>query len=255
MSPRKQNSEMLTLDDARQIVLAEGLLSRSELIVQICWAFGIAGLLAWAILAGQATVWHLLVPMVAEYLVCIVTLPVLQLYYRNAHLKKESRACLRLIAAIVCGLAMACFVRSQMYERSFPAQFSSDWAVVWQWLTGYKMHWAIIAAAIHSSRNVVRSVRHLIRHGPPFMGPGLGCGMRIAIFFLAIVVVPAFGLLVVGVLNELGFGNLDIRNWISPAWIIWALLLTAELATLAMRRDLQQRLERAGKLPQFPGEV
>jgi hypothetical protein len=249
MSRRDYGGGTLTLEDARHIVLAEGVLSRRELIIQIVWALAIAGLLAWAIVAGQATFWHMLVPMFAEYLACIVVLPFLQVFYRNADLKKDSRSCLRLIAFIIAGLAIACFVRSRMFERSFFGQFSDDWAVVWNWVVGFKMHWAILAAGLHASMNVTRSVRHLVRHGPPYMGPGLGCGMRITVIILAVIVVPAFGMLILGVMNEFGLGKFDIRSWISPAWILWALLLTAELATLAMRCDLQRRLERAGKLP------
>jgi hypothetical protein len=56
---------------------------------------------------------------------------------------------------------------------------------------------------------------------------GLGCGMRVGIFFLGFFLVPFV------------VSGTKVTN----AWILWGLLLLAEVLTLWMHWDIQKRLK------------
>ncbi len=67
----------LTVDDARHLLKGEGgAITGAEFLLQIAAALVVAVLTARAIVVGEATVWHLLLPMVAQYIALIAALPI-----------------------------------------------------------------------------------------------------------------------------------------------------------------------------------
>ncbi len=72
----------LTVKDAVHLVKTEGgSLSRGQIAFRAATILIIAAFTARAIVIGQATAWHLFLPMVGEYLVLLVSLPVISLIH------------------------------------------------------------------------------------------------------------------------------------------------------------------------------
>ncbi len=248
--PGKILVNQLTVADAQHLFRVEGgAITRSDVIFQLVSICTVSGFLARAILLGQVTIWHLFLPMIAEYFAYLVALPVIQIFVRHPELKKVSWQCLRIIAIETGVVVVAGLVWPQMTGKGMTGQWSEGWTVARNWIVGSGMHWPILLAAIYSAVNVNRNVRKLIEVGPPFMGPGMGCAMRILVFFFAGVALPVFGMVFAGVLKDF-HPSLKISPDSMPVvWLVWSLLLISELCTLWMRWDIQNRLQRSGKLP------
>jgi hypothetical protein len=133
----------------------------------------------------------------------------------------------------------------------------SDLASQFQWrisqatdfVLGREVHWAILVAAFHAARGLWRNTRFLIANGPPFMGPGMGCGMRIAVLILAVILVPAFAIFGLAILQNIGVRWNPASDSIPFVWLIWGLYVSAELLTLWFLWDIQRKLISAGVDP------
>lgn len=237
----------LTKKDARQILKAEGgEITKQEFAIQVIWILGIAGSLAWAIIQGNATVWHLGLPMVAEYLVCLVLIPILSLLYPHPELRKESMKSAWLIAILIVVGSITIAYEARAEGTDLMTQFQFWIAVATDFIIGKQVHWAILIAAFHSARSLWRNVKFLIANGPPFLGPGMGCGMRIAVLILSVILVPAFGMLILSILSGFGFHWKPSSDSLPFVWLIWGLYVTAELLTLWFLWDIQSKLKSEG---------
>jgi hypothetical protein len=251
MSPQKRKrklskpGEALTEDEAKHILKSEGgVITFRELLIQIFWAALLSGSLAWAIYAGQATVWHLTLPLIAEYLACLVTVVVMNLFISNKDLGKESLACLRLLVILIVGGIVALYVSSIFHKTNFMDEINVRLDQAWSFVFDKQAHWAILVASLHSIRGVARNVFFLVKEGPPFLGPGMGCAMRIAILVLSVVIVPAFALLVLGILKDLGIRNIPHpKEWLSAVWLFWGLYTVAEFTTIWFLWDIQKKFK------------
>lgn len=247
-SKRKKGFDAkLTAQDARQILKAEGgEITLTELVIQLIWVLAIAGSLAWAIFKGQSTVWHLGLPMVAEYLVCVLFIPILNLFYRHPELKKETVKSIWLIAILAVCSFTALIFDARSNGNDLVSQFQLWITAATDFVIGKQAHWAILVAAIHAARGLLRNVRFLLANGPPFLGPGMGCGMRVAVLVLAVIIVPAFGMLILGILNDLGVRWKPSPDSFPLVWLIWGLYVTAEVLTLWFLWDIQSKLKSEG---------
>jgi hypothetical protein len=238
----------ITVREARIMLSSEGgELTVRELVVEVLWALVFSATLAWAIAVGKATLWHLLVPMAGELVVYLAAVPFLSLFFRHPELRKVSFQCLRSVAIYLAVVVVTIIVRSRLASVSFVDQWNTDMTLVWNWIFTTHMQWPILVAALHMIRNTTRSAQHLISHGPPFLGPGMGCGMRIAVLILAAVIVPAFGMVILSMLQDVGW-KLDkhVSTTTALAWALWACLLIAELCLLWFRWDIQNKLRKRG---------
>lgn len=245
--PKSGFDAKLTASEAQHILKAEGgEISARELIIQAVWILLISAALAWAIIKGNATAWHLGLPMIGEYLVCLLLIPILSLFYRHPELKKETMKCIiLLLILIVIGLyAIAVDARSK--SNDFVTHFNLWMAKVTDFVIGKEVHWAILIAAFHSARGLWRNVIFLVKNGPPFLGPGMGCGMRVAVLVLALIIVPAFAMFGLGILHDVGVRWKPSADWIKPVWLIWGLYVVAELMTLWFLWDIQSKLKAEG---------
>lgn len=248
-SRKSSFSREFTAAEANLILRAEGgQLTVRELVLQVLWTLALGVSLAWAIVAGNATVWHLAVPLVGEYLALLIALPLFSLFFRHPELAKESRKCYLFLGLTIGGVVVATGVRAHRGGHAFGDQLVGDSRMLFDWIVGSQMHWPLLVAIVHALRNLFKNVRFLVKHGPPFMGPGLGCAMRIVVIVFAVVLIPAAFLLIVSWLKDFGFQINPSPEWFSPVWILFGLLLTAELATLWFLWDVQSKLKAEGKL-------
>jgi hypothetical protein len=239
--------EKLTASEAQHILKAEGgEITLRELIIQVVWTLAISAALAWAIIKGNATAWHLGLPMVAEYLACVLLIPILNLFYRHAELRKETMKCLILIVILLMIGLSALTVDARAKGNDIVSHFNLWMAKITDFVIGKEVHWAILIAAFHSARGLWRNVIFLMKNGPPFLGPGMGCGMRVAVLVLALIIVPAFAMFGLGILQDVGVRWKPSAEWIKPVWLIWGLYVIAELLTLWFLWDIQSKLKAEG---------
>lgn len=220
----------LTVRDAAHLVKTEGgSLSTGQIAVRLSVLVLVAAFTARAIVLGHATVWHLFLPLVAEYLVLLLSLPVLTFFVRDGELRKEARKSLLWLLTIA-GIA-ALWIASRAIDDGtpWPVQARIEAARLLHWITGHQMHWPILGAAAGMALGMPGRVAAYHRHGPPFMAVGLGCAMR--------VVVPLLGCFLVPVVAS---GKIPL------VWTIWTILVLAELGALWMHWDMQRRLARRG---------
>lgn len=219
----------LSVADARHLLQTEGgELDASQIVVQVIQITAVAGACAYAIWVGEATAWHLALPMVGEYLILLAIMPVLYMILRHEAMRKDTIGTLRLWAffAVIIGGSIA----YQSYRTGNPwlEQFQLDIQQTWAWITDHHMHWAILFAMAGVLLGLPGRIRNLYEYGPPFVAVGFGCGMRIAVFFLGCFLLPFV------------VSGTQVRN----AWILWALLLIAEILALGMHLDIQRRLKK-----------
>lgn len=219
----------LSVADARHLLQTEGgELDASQIVMQVIQIAAVAAACAYAIWVGEATAWHLVLPMVGEYLILLAILPVLYLFLRHQAMRKDTIATLRLWAffAVIIGGSIA--YQSYRTGTSWLEQFQLNLQQTWAWITDHHMHWAMLFAMAGVLLGLPGRIRNLYEYGPPFVAVGLGCGMRIAVFFLGCFLLP---FVVAG-------------TQVSNAWILWALLLVAEILALGMHLDIQRRLKK-----------
>jgi hypothetical protein len=237
----------LTVGGAKHILHAEGgELTLRKLIIEIVWSVAFAASLGYAILVGQAGLAHLLVPMVGEYLAYIAALPILHLIFRQPDMRTPAWQCIRLWLGMLIVTPIVVYLRAYWCGSDARAQLTQD--VLWlrSWIVEAHIHWPILVASLQAIRNLVHSTLHLVQHGPPFLGPGLGCAMRIGVLVLGVVIVPAFGMFLLGWLDQFGFRWKPTWNSQLPVWVLWALLIVSDFAALYFRWDVQQTLKRKG---------
>jgi hypothetical protein len=219
----------LSVKDARHILQTEGgELDASQIAIQVIQTIIVAGACAYAIWVGQATVWHLALPMVGEYIVLLAVLPIIYLFLRHEAMKKDTIGTLRLwaIFAIIIGVSVA--VQSRKTGNPWTTQFQLDVQESWAWITDHHMHWAILFAMAGILLGLPGRIRNLYTYGPPFVPVGLGCGMRLGILFLGFFLLP---FIVSGTAT-------------TNAWILLGLLVLADVLTLWMHLDIQRRLRK-----------
>ncbi|MEQ1840675.1 MAG: hypothetical protein ABL994_09715, partial [Verrucomicrobiales bacterium] len=91
----------LTLKDAVPLVKTEGgSLSKGQIAFRVATILVVAAFTARAIVVGQATAWHLFLPMVGEYLVLLVSIPLISLILHDPALRKDARRSLYWILAL-----------------------------------------------------------------------------------------------------------------------------------------------------------
>jgi hypothetical protein len=216
----------LTVEDARHILHIEGgELTRSEIVVRLISLIAISALSARAIVIGNATVWHLALPMVAQYFAIILSIPVLYGMLRHPELRKDAISSVRLWIGIVVAMAIATAVRSFVLGAPWQEQAARDGASVWEWITAAEMHWPILLAFCGEVAAMPARARNVAEHGPPFVSINLGCAMRFVVLMLGCFVLPW-----------------AIANVERMAWFLWGMILLAEILALWMHWSIQRRL-------------
>jgi hypothetical protein len=230
--PNKLLVNDLTVGDARHLIATEGgPLNASQLVVRGISIAVVAGACAYAIWAGHATVWHLALPMVGEYLVLLAAMPLLYLVWRHPAMRKDVVGAVRLWAILLVAGVIALAVQSHRSGRPWSEQLSLDVNIAWNWIRDHRIHWAILAAMAGMLLELPGRLANLKKYGPPFSAVGLGCGMRIAVLVLACFLLPFV------------MSGTATRN----AWILLGLLVLAEVLTIVMHLDIQRRLAKFDK--------
>jgi hypothetical protein len=207
----------LTVGDARHLLKTEGgKLDASQIAIRLVSTAAVAIGCAYAIWAGHATVWHLALPMVAEYCVLLVAL------------RKDAVGAVRLLAILTIAAVIAVAVRSHQTGELWRVQLSADWQTAWNWVWDHKIVWAIVAAMAGVLLELPGRLVNFKKYGPPFSPIGLGCGMRVAVLFLGVFLLPIVA------------SGTALRN----AWILLGLLVLADILALLMHLDIQRRLEK-----------
>lgn len=245
----------LTVGEARHLYLtAGGARTKRQIAIQIAVALVVSGLLLNGIWTGKVTIWHVTLPMIGEYLAYLLSLPLLALAVRHPELTKPAWQCARLMGTFLAIGVGATIYRADQTGLPWLECLKSDTNWIADWLVQSGVHWPIAIAALYSAFNARENVQKLQQFGPPFLGAGMGCAMRLLVFFLALVLVPALGLILMPILDMIP----SFRSWansLHPDWatvwtyLIWAILLAAELTTVWFHWDIQQRLAKAGLLP------
>ncbi|HMP07317.1 MAG TPA: hypothetical protein PJ982_13270 [Lacipirellulaceae bacterium] len=226
----------LTVAEARHLLQNEGgELTPTDIVLHSATALIVAAFTARALWIGQATAWHLALPMVAQYLVLLAVIPVAQLFVRNPALNRDVFGSLCLWVMLAAAVAVAALVRARSHQTDWQAQLARDAELLRAWIVDAHMHWAILAAALGTLLELPGRLRNLRKFGPPFVGVSLGCGMRVAVLVLGCFLIPVLAS--------------DPRRM---AWGLWAALLLAEGLALAMHWDVQQRLQKLDRAARQP---
>jgi hypothetical protein len=219
----------LTVADARHLLKNEGgPLDPVSVAYRLTSILVVAGFTGWALWRGTATVWHLALPSVAEYLALLLVLPVVYLLPGMKELRKDAVLSVIWIVGMVVAAAVATRIRSLQAGTPWQAQIISDASLIRQWIAEAHMHWPMAAAAGGVLLELPHRIANLKRYGPPFYAVGLGCGMRLVVLLLGFFLLPV-----------LMSGSLA-----RAAWILWALLLASEVLAIWMHWDIQHRLRR-----------
>jgi hypothetical protein len=219
----------LSVADARHLLACEGgEVTRFEFAMRLISAVAVAILTARAIVVGHATAWHLALPMVAQWLALVLAVPFIYLAVRHPDLRNDAIFYVRLWAVLAATFAVVIAVRGWLDARPFHAQLAADAGLVWHWIADAHMRWPIAIAFVAQLVDLSGHVRNLHVHGPPFSGISLGCGMRAVVLMFGCALLPWI----------IGGGS-------NMAWVLWWMLLIAELLTLWMLVDLQHKLRAA----------
>lgn len=226
--PDKMLLNDLSVKDARHLIGSEGELDPSQIAIRIVSIVVVATTSAYAIWSGKATAWHLALPMVAEYFALLVGVIVAFVIVRHPAMRKDALSGFILLNGIAIYVAVTTIWRAHTRGATWQSQLESDALEVWKWISDYHMQWPMLAAVVAAALDLPYRVGNLLRLGPPFVAVGLGCGMRIAVLFLGLFLLP---FVVSG-------------NKVSNAWILWALIFGAEILALWMHWDIQGRLQK-----------
>jgi len=218
----------LTVEDAGHLLACEGgELSKAQVAFELVSVVAVAATTAWAISAGHATVWHLALPMIAQWLALVLAIPFVYLAVRHPDLRKDAGFYLRLWGGIAVTLALVTAVRCWLHAHAFHAQLADDVRLTWRWIADAHMQWPILIAFVAQLVAIQGHVRNLYVHGPPFSGISLGCGMRFVVLMFGCFLLPWI-----------------IGSGANMAWVLWWMLLIAELLTLCMLLDLQRQVRK-----------
>jgi hypothetical protein len=223
----------LTVADARHLVNCEGgELTAGDLAIELITTAIVSGTIARAILVGDATAWHLFLPMLAQYFALLLVLPVIFLFIRHPGMRKDAVGAVRLLGGLLVIGAIALGIQS--YRTGVPWRTLLDdyLAQAYRWVIDAHMHWPILAAVAAILWQIPRRVRNLYVHGPPFYGVSLGCAMRFIIPLLGCALLPFIA-----------------SGEIPAVWVLWAVIVLADVLALWMHWDLQTRLRKLDGQP------
>ncbi|HYO26109.1 MAG TPA: hypothetical protein VEQ85_14295, partial [Lacipirellulaceae bacterium] len=216
----------LTVGEARHLINTEGgELTGPEVVAAIFSALVVSGFTARAIAVGNASAWHLVLPMVAQYVALLLAMPWVYLIVRHPAMRRDAVGGLQVIVGLPVVLAIVLAVRSHDAGAPWRDQLAADASALARWITDAQMHWPMLLAVAGILLALPGRVRALYLFGPPFSAVNLGCGMRVVVLLLGAAILPwAMG------------------NRTRMAWTLWAMLLAAELLALWMHWDVQKAL-------------
>ena len=221
----------LTIADAQHLLRNEGgEMTVLQTVQRLMVVLVVAYFSARAIYLGEATATHLMLPMLGEYLVLLLTLPLLYAVMRHPAMRKDARSSVVLWIFFTLGFGLWVCFQMRKSGLAWPAQAGAELRRFWDWIVSHQMHWPMLGAAAGMLVGLPNRVRLLLKHGPPFTPVGLGCGMRIALLVLGAFVLP----FLLGSSERL-------------TWGLWTLLVLAEIVTLVMLWDIQRRLKKRGR--------
>ncbi|MDZ4657708.1 MAG: hypothetical protein SH868_09055 [Bythopirellula sp.] len=219
----------LSIADARHLIRTEGgEIAPTQIVIQTLSIVVVAATSAYAIWFGNATAWHLVLPMVGEYLALLAGIVVAYAIVRHPDMKKEARNSLILLIVLAGSIATTVMVQARRREIPWETQLQEYATELWSWITDHYMLLPILCATAGVLLDLPTRVGNLLKYGPPFVAAGLGCGTRAAMVFLSFFILP---FLVTGTER-------------SNAWILWGMLVLAETVALGMHWDVQRRLKK-----------
>lgn len=199
-----------------------------EFGVAALMALGTAALVAWAILAGEATVWHLALPLAAQFLTWVLLFPLAYGVLRHPDLRQDAVASLRMWVILPLVAIAVVMVRHIWNGKGgWLDQFGHDVQWFWHWVIDSKMHWPMLLAVASITNILATSIGNLYRNGPPFDGAPLGCAVKAVLMILAMFIVPFL-----------------MTTPVEAVWVMWGILLVADLLAVAAHWDIQRRLKR-----------
>lgn len=172
----------LGVREATHFVRKEGgSLTTTQIVFRVITVTAVAIFTARAIVVGDATAWHLSLPTLGEYLVLLLSLPVVNVIIRDPALKKDAAQSLRVIFGLVVIGSLWIASRSFDSDIPFPQQAKLEFSRLIGWITSHEMHWPILGAMVAMAAGIPARVTAFHRHGPPFVAVGMGCAMRLVI--------------------------------------------------------------------------
>jgi hypothetical protein len=118
-------------------------------------------------------------------------------------------------------------VRSWLGATAWRVQLGADLATTWRWVTEAHMHWPVLLAFVGELLAMPGRVRNLFQYGPPFVGISLGCAMQFVVLMFGVFVLPWFA-----------------ESGANMAWLLWWMILIAEVLTLWMHLDVQRQVRK-----------
>jgi hypothetical protein len=229
----------LSIEDARHTLKIEGgELTPAGIATQFVSIALVLGMTARAIWIGEATAWHLTLPMIAEYLTLLVAIPLIYLFLRHPAMRKDAIGSVRMLVMLAIVLTGLVGYQAYRSHADWGGVLGANVQRVYDWIVNAQMHWAILAAVARMAAAMLGRVRNLYLHGPPFVGVSLGCAMRFVVLFFGVFLLPVIA-----------------ANWSTVTghgvWIIWGVILLGDVLALWMRWDIQRRLRKvdAGDSP------
>ncbi len=216
----------LTVEDGRKILRLEGGAMNPMNAAIALTSILITGYLsARAIWVGEATVWHLLLPLLAQYVALLIALPIFQAHFRLPAVVPEVRKCWWSLSVIATVVAVGGLIAGIREQRTWGQQLHwlGNWVV--EAITEHEMHWPMLSAMVGLFWALPGRFRNCRDEGPPFVAVNLGCGAKAVMLIAGCFLLP-----------------LVLANPRYAAWWLWGLLLLAEVVALVMVLDIQRRL-------------
>lgn len=216
----------LPIEDARHMLRNEGGdLTLAEIAGRLATTLAVAGGAALALGRGEATAWHLALPMLAQYCVLLVATPLAYAVTHHPDLRRDAVNAMRLWAGFAAAAAIAVAVRASRGGVPWGEQAARDLRSAGTWIVSGGMAWPSLLAAVGLAAEFPGRVRNLYRYGPPFMGVGMGCAMRLVVLLAGLFVLPW-----------------AVQSPTRIAWSLWAGILLAELSAVGIHWDMQRKL-------------
>lgn len=226
----------LTVGDARRLLLHEGA-ERSvfENVIDLGFILVTAGLVANAIWNWDASLWHILLPLLAQYIAINTCIPILQMIYRLPDFRSNVAKSLGNIAGWFVIVGAIVGWRANSIGTPWTLQLQLDAAAVSDWIVHHQIHWPIATAYVGFAITLPARFRAYRDFGPPFVSVSFGCAVRILILFL---------FLFIGWIFLFSNSQSNKLTNQSGAWILWGLLLVADLLAWYGLLDIRRRLQR-----------
>lgn len=217
----------LSVKDARHLLKHEGGDATAlEYGMQLGFIAITAWFSAWAIQHEGATVWHLLLPGLAQYVALLIFIPVLQAWYRLGGMKVEVGKCVGNLVAWGAIGAVTVLVRAGKQQVGWTEQLMHDT----NWLIAstkeHGMLWPMISASLGLVISLPARFRGLRDYGPPFVAVGFGCAARALILFGGVFIFP-----------------LLVNHPERAPWFLWVAMLIADFGALYAIWDIRRRLK------------